>query len=386
MPRARQIVFLLEDSSKSKFGGGQAISLKVMAVLCRRYEVVLFDGAEETRFTREAKPFTSRKVSLHTSGRIASGKRFDPHLLLERLGFPLEALRNLAILRRELRRVRGRQVVLFPATKKTLILAWAAHVLWGAPFVFHAHTYDSPASFTFPLRRMMYRRADRILCVTRFVMDGLNLPNTTLLYNPVALPARAKAKRLGPKKPIVVAAFSRLIPQKGLEYLMMSHRHLPAEMQERVRIRIFGDGPYRQALSAHAGPKVSLEGFCEKMEGMIRDEVAISVVPSVILESFGLTTIESFRYGVPVICTNQGGPAELVTDGVDGFHVPIRDARAIARRIERLASDPALYSRFSRNAIRASRRFGLDAFANDLDAHARRVFSSIKERRAAIQP
>jgi glycosyltransferase involved in cell wall biosynthesis len=49
---------------------------------------------------------------------------------------------------------------------------------------------------------------------------------------------------------------------------------------------------------------------------------------------------EAFRNRRPVICSDIGGMAEKVRDGIDGLHFPVGDALALARLIERLAADP----------------------------------------------
>lgn len=38
-----------------------------------------------------------------------------------------------------------------------------------------------------------------------------------------------------------------------------------------------------------------------------------------IYEAFGLTVIEAMNCGLPTFATNQGGPAEIIVDGVSGF-------------------------------------------------------------------
>ena len=59
--------------------------------------------------------------------------------------------------------------------------------------------------------------------------------------------------------------------------------------------------------------------------------------------------------GVPVITTPNCG--SVVRDGIDGFIVPIRDAEAIADRIELLLADRALRARMGRNARARAREF-----------------------------
>lgn len=52
----------------------------------------------------------------------------------------------------------------------------------------------------------------------------------------------------------------------------------------------------------------------------IADTKGAFVQPA-IYEAFGLTVIEAMNCGLPTFATNQGGPAEIIVDGVSGFHI-----------------------------------------------------------------
>jgi glycosyltransferase involved in cell wall biosynthesis len=60
--------------------------------------------------------------------------------------------------------------------------------------------------------------------------------------------------------------------------------------------------------------------------------------------------IEGMAYGKPAVVTDVGDCARTVTEGISGFVVPPRDARALADALLRLISDPALGERFGREA------------------------------------
>jgi glycosyltransferase involved in cell wall biosynthesis len=62
-----------------------------------------------------------------------------------------------------------------------------------------------------------------------------------------------------------------------------------------------------------------------------------------------LVVLEAMASGLPVIATEHGS-ADVLRDGIDGFLVPIRDAQAIADRLERLYRDPELREHMGRNA------------------------------------
>lgn len=77
-----------------------------------------------------------------------------------------------------------------------------------------------------------------------------------------------------------------------------------------------------------------------------RDDIAsvyraadVAVLPS-LHEPFGRVVIEAMAFDVPVFATSNGGPAEVLNDGVDGFLAPPRRPDEWARRIERLLADP----------------------------------------------
>jgi glycosyltransferase involved in cell wall biosynthesis len=64
----------------------------------------------------------------------------------------------------------------------------------------------------------------------------------------------------------------------------------------------------------------------------------VFVFPS-LFEGMALVIPEAMSEGLPVIATPNSGAGMMVSDGVDGFIVPIRDAEAIVSRVAELASD-----------------------------------------------
>jgi len=72
-------------------------------------------------------------------------------------------------------------------------------------------------------------------------------------------------------------------------------------------------------------------------------------------DSFGLVQLEAIAFGVPVIATPHCG--SVVRDGVEGFIVPVRNATAIADRVEQLVSDRPLRDRLSHNARQRAAQF-----------------------------
>ena len=69
------------------------------------------------------------------------------------------------------------------------------------------------------------------------------------------------------------------------------------------------------------------------------------VIPSIWWENSPLVIQEAFAHGRPVICSDIGGMAEKVTDGVDGLHFRAGDPQSLADTIERAIGTPGLWDR-----------------------------------------
>jgi glycosyltransferase involved in cell wall biosynthesis len=72
-------------------------------------------------------------------------------------------------------------------------------------------------------------------------------------------------------------------------------------------------------------------------------EVDWVVVPSEWWENSPLVIQEAFMHGRPVICSDIGGMAEKVTDGVDGLHFRVGDPASLADTVKRAVTTPSLW-------------------------------------------
>lgn len=80
---------------------------------------------------------------------------------------------------------------------------------------------------------------------------------------------------------------------------------------------------------------------------------------SSIREGFGVNLIEAALCGIPVIATDNRGHREIITDGENGYLVPLRNPLLLAERVEALAADPKLREQLTACGLEnISRRFG----------------------------
>lgn len=84
-------------------------------------------------------------------------------------------------------------------------------------------------------------------------------------------------------------------------------------------------------------------------------------------ESFSMTCLEAITYGRPVITTNSGGPAEIVTHQYCGIVIPVGDVSAAAEAMLQLSNDVYKRDYFGGNAVQqAQEKFNLDREAAKL--------------------
>jgi glycosyltransferase involved in cell wall biosynthesis len=145
--------------------------------------------------------------------------------------------------------------------------------------------------------------------------------------------------------------------RKGVPYLLQA---FAAVRHPRKRLRIAGglQQDLRSVLGRLPTAQVEFLGPVPKpklIEYMNRSDVL--VLPS-IEEGFGLVVPEAMACGCPVICSANVGGADMVTDGVDGFIVPIRDPAALTDRMMRLADDPGLAQSMRAAALSRVQRIG----------------------------
>ncbi len=150
---------------------------------------------------------------------------------------------------------------------------------------------------------------------------------------PVREPPSLMERRPGPLRVLFVGILSQ---RKGVSYLLEA----AASLGPHIELTLLGTKPTADcpaldaAVRAHRWiPTLPHAGVLAEME---RQDVL--VFPS-LFEGFGLVILEAMSRGLPVITTAHTAGPDLIEDGVDGFLVPIRDAAAIAEKLETLYRD-----------------------------------------------
>jgi glycosyltransferase involved in cell wall biosynthesis len=78
---------------------------------------------------------------------------------------------------------------------------------------------------------------------------------------------------------------------------------------------------------------------------------------------------EAFFHGRPVICSDVGGMAEKVRDGIDGLHFRVGDPHSLAKTFEAAVTNPRLW-RSLREGIREP---------HSMDTHVAHLLATYEE-------
>ncbi|MGI8983684.1 MAG: glycosyltransferase family 4 protein [Acidimicrobiales bacterium] len=181
-----------------------------------------------------------------------------------------------------------------------------------------------------------------------------------------------------PEGAFVAVAVRRLVRRMGLDLLLEAWAKIAADVPHAVLVLV-GDGPERPALQQRAADlgladAVAFTGRVP-FEALVTYYRAadVSVVPSIALEGFGLTVLESLACGVPALVTDVCGSATVASNLSPDCVVPPGDVDALAARLVEASRAPLA------DATACRRLAETFSWAKVADRH-RRLYESLLAR------
>ncbi len=146
--------------------------------------------------------------------------------------------------------------------------------------------------------------------------------------------------------PLKIITTGSLIWRKGFEYALMAMRSLK-DRRVNFKFEIIGDGSEKQrALYTIRDLKLAentvLLGVLSPDKVREKLHAADIFLLSSLSEGISNAALEAMACGLPIVTTDCGGMREAVTDGMEGFVVPVRDPEAMAEKIQLLAKSSEL--------------------------------------------
>jgi Glycosyltransferase len=235
-------------------------------------------------------------------------------------------------------------------------ISYLLHMTHGLPYVLSLQGPDVPgfeARYNYlypvltPLLKRIWRRAGAVTAISaeqeqlaHRTMPDLSLvtiPNgvDTTLFAPV--PAEQKQR-------FTIVCVARLIERKGQHHLLQAFAQLRKSSVQPLELTFVGTGDAEPQLrklaeSLLVSNVVTFKGFMsrEQMPFVYR-EADVFVLPSQ-QEGMSIALLEAMASGLPVVVTDTGGTAELVTKGQNGEIVPWGDVPALARALHDMLHD-----------------------------------------------
>ena len=184
-------------------------------------------------------------------------------------------------------------------------------------------------------------------------------PKVAVMPNPIAHHSAEKSSYSNN----TVIAVGRLERQKNFCSLIDAWREV-VKKHPNWCLKIYGQGSLNNSLQRQIDDyglarTCSLEGFTSEI--MHHMAPASFFALSSITEGMPLVMLEAMSCGLPVVSyTCPSGPRDIVSNGINGFLVPLNDTRLLADRICMLMDDRSLIKRMGANAIETSKQFTLE--------------------------
>ena len=263
----------------------------------------------------------------------------------------LDVLRQVGALavRREVRRAE----VLYANSARSAVYTTVVGALLHTPVVVHLRDVVSRQALGRAgyavTTRLVLPRAAAVVANSRYTLElaerGARLPDLrVVIHSPAGdlhtdepLPPRPVVERIG--------MVARISPWKGQDLLIEAFaRALPAGnvTLHFAGAPLFGetehlDELHRLATELGVAERVVFHGHVEDVGGFI-DSLDIAVQCSVQPEPLGQNVLQYLARGRPIVAMAEGGPLELVDDGVTGILIPPRDVEALAAALQGLTA------------------------------------------------
>lgn len=232
------------------------------------------------------------------------------------------------------------------------------------------------------LHHAIFRRADRVQAISRFLSDwavemGFE-GRPDLIPNGVDVSRFAVRDHSSLGERVTIASASRLSHKNGIDLLIRAIALLP----ERVTLALAGDGEDRARLEALAR-ELGVESRVRFLGTQSHDEIAelyrdadIFCRPSR-TEGLGNAFLEAMAAGLPTIGTNVGGIPDFLNEDTGWLCEP-ESPESVAESVNRVLATPREeIERVTKNAARLVReKYNWDAVANDMRALFERTIAS----------
>lgn len=216
--------------------------------------------------------------------------------------------------------------------------------------------------------RRWYPHLDALVTLTEADRDAYAtfLGNASTRLEAIANPLPNGPKPVSRLDAPIIAAAGRMAKVKHYERLIAAFAKVTAVHPD-WSLRLYGTGPELEKLRTvtahhHLEDNVAFMGRTDDIYAAFAQASIVALSSS--FEGFGMTIIEAFACGVPVVSFDAPqGPREIITHGRDGLLVPPGDINALADALMDLIEDPAKRRHMGANARHGAVRYDIATIA-----------------------
>jgi glycosyltransferase involved in cell wall biosynthesis len=214
---------------------------------------------------------------------------------------------------------------------------------------------DEAAGRDRAIRERLLPVVRRFIAPSRFLMQRFRdwgVPEQQMLHMRTGIDLRPFANfRREPSLRTRIAFIGTLAPHKGPHVLLQAWKRLPPALRERADLVLWGPKAHNPSYVRQL-EQLALDGGAVLAGGLKRHEVVralarvdLLVMPSVWYENSPLIILEALATRTPLAVSDLGGMAELVEEGVTGYHFRVGDSASLAGLLARILEQPAELSR-----------------------------------------
>lgn len=189
------------------------------------------------------------------------------------------------------------------------------------------------------------------------------LSNVCVIPDPLSF-QRNESSLLSEKR---VISIGRYAYQKGIDLLLKAWAKIERDYPD-WELAYYGQGDRESFIQQAKDLNLDLARchLNDKTTDVRRELLDSSVfVLSSRFEGFGMVLIEAMACGLPVVSFDcKSGPSEIISDGEDGFLVPLGDVERLAEKLSVLVANQELRTQFGKNAYQHSSQYEIDGIAN----------------------
>jgi hypothetical protein len=343
---------IFEDSSKSKFGGGQKVSFELLNIFKRNnFNFSLIDFTKKSNFYSDSKKIVNKTLVLKTLNfnKKSNNNSFtfsNFEIISIIFLFPFNFFRLYVFL---LKKSKNSKTVLICTTKKTIIYGILNKLVNPKIIlIFHIHNYLNEHLVWSKIMKQIITFTDSNWYVSSTVkLSYGNKANGIIIYNPIELNFNSKLKPVN--KIVNIGLVANLLGYKGINYFIKSYDYLPKNINHQIIYNIFGDGPSKHNLMclSNNNENIIFHGF--KPDKEFYNYIDILVCPSIEEEAFSLVIFEATKNSIPVIATNLKVHREFFSNNSLLF-INVKSDIEIANSITNILNDEYLGRDLVKNA------------------------------------